>query len=179
MKHFILITTILIFIFISCKKKDTSPKLPDATQIGANTFGCLVDGELAKTEMYSSSWNGEGVIFSNLVVNYNMIYISAITKKPRRNFDFEIYYNGLLGNYTSYSEHNSKTYACHYMDSTDKYGTIGGGSNDYFTDATHNGTITFTRFESKIVSAIFEMELVNNNGATRRISSGRFDIKNP
>ncbi len=180
MKYLILIPTIFIFFFASCKKKkDTSSQLPAATQIGANTFGCLINGELAKTSMYYSSWNSEGVEFTNLVGNYNYIYIHAQTKNPRRDFNFEIYFDGQLGTYTLYSHHNSKSFSCHYMDSTDKYGTIGGGINDYFTDANHNGTITFTRFDGNVVSAIFEMELVNINGEERKITSGRLDIKTP
>ena len=41
---------LLLFAFSQCKKNQTNPidELPPETQTGANTFGCLVDGQAFK-----------------------------------------------------------------------------------------------------------------------------------
>ena len=49
MCYFLLLVTSLFLLAAACTKEDDSPadpldELPPATQVGANTFGCLIDG---------------------------------------------------------------------------------------------------------------------------------------
>jgi len=44
MKHFFLFLA-LPLLLVSCKKNDPVSALPPETQTGANTFGCLVNGQ--------------------------------------------------------------------------------------------------------------------------------------
>ncbi|CAD0001286.1 hypothetical protein [Flavobacterium salmonis] len=62
MKNLLLLFTAL-FILTSCDKdkdddKPTNPidQLPPVTQTGANTFGCLLDGEVFKPGITSNSY---------------------------------------------------------------------------------------------------------------------------
>jgi hypothetical protein len=41
-----LLSVLMLFLFIGCDKEDNSPSLPPATQTGARTFGCKVDGKI-------------------------------------------------------------------------------------------------------------------------------------
>lgn len=50
MKHFPVLTTALALLLTQCRKNDDAPakpedQLPAATQTGANTFGCLLNGK--------------------------------------------------------------------------------------------------------------------------------------
>jgi len=62
MKH--IITFLFITTFLACCNKDDNPtptnpvdQLPPATQTGANTFGCLLDGEVFKPGLTNNSYN--------------------------------------------------------------------------------------------------------------------------
>ena len=49
MKIIILKTAVLLFLtftLINCTKSDDQDQLPPATQTGANTFGCLINGKV-------------------------------------------------------------------------------------------------------------------------------------
>nr|WP_315258202.1 hypothetical protein [uncultured Flavobacterium sp.] len=61
MKNLLLLLTIALTLSC-CDKDDDKPKnpidqLPPATQIGANTFGCLLDGEVFKPGLTNNSYN--------------------------------------------------------------------------------------------------------------------------
>ena len=45
MKKSTTILVLLSFIFFTCRKEENNFGLPPATQQGANTFGCLIDGK--------------------------------------------------------------------------------------------------------------------------------------
>ena len=45
MKKTTILFTLLAFTALTCRKEDDDFGLPPATQTGANTFGCLVDGK--------------------------------------------------------------------------------------------------------------------------------------
>lgn len=44
--HHILIAIVFVFLFNTCKKSVEPPSLPPITQIGANTFGCKINGRV-------------------------------------------------------------------------------------------------------------------------------------
>ena len=74
MKNLLLLITSFVLLSSSCKKsKPTNPvdQLPPETQTGANTFGCLVNGEVFKPG---------GSVFSG--PNLSCIYQYIITGTP-------------------------------------------------------------------------------------------------
>ena len=79
-KIFLIIITTL---FLACCSKNDSPsqtptavsQLPPATQTGANTFGCLLDGEIFKPGITNNSYNCfyqlvNGEYYFNVNANY-------------------------------------------------------------------------------------------------------------
>jgi hypothetical protein len=185
MKHkinTILIPAIFIILFACCKKKDTTPKLPDATQTGANTFGCKVNGELAYTNRYMPSLIGiEGVEYS-LSPN-GRVNLSCITKNPRR--DFWIVFQ--LDDLTSIlGTHNANKYVLSGYSTLDlsNGGTLF-GSAYYVANDSLPATVTITKFSGKvskgavagdIFSGTFDIQMRNANGTIAHLTEGRFDI---
>jgi len=185
MKHkinTILIPAIFIFLFACCKKKDTTPKLPDATQTGANTFGCKVNGELAYTNRYMPS------LIGNQGVEYHFyadgtINISAITQNPRRDF----YLIFKLENLTSIlGTHNANKYVLSGYSSLNlSGGGVPGGSGYYVAYDSLPATVTITKFSGKvskgavagdIFSGTFDIQMRNADGTIAHLTEGRFDI---
>jgi hypothetical protein len=181
-----LISFLILFTFYSCKKhKPTNPidQLPAATQTGANTFGCLV--------------NGEAVVihkpFGDLSPAFGCSYIltySSITG----------YVFGVTG--------TDKIDGCHFksvglqLDSVQLqlttyplttgrvlYGKIGwvniaNGCPPspllmYTTDSVVTGEMTITHFDQQkqIVSGTFSFDAVEITiGDTVHVTDGRFDM---
>jgi len=77
MKNLFLI--LLTALSLSCCDKDDNnnkiplDQLPPATQTGANTFGCLLDGEIFKPGIYHNSYN----CFYQYVNGYYYFNVSA------------------------------------------------------------------------------------------------------
>lgn len=56
MKNIIVIATLMLLCAASCKKdKASEDQLPPATQSGANTFGCLVNGKVFEPKGYDGT----------------------------------------------------------------------------------------------------------------------------
>ena len=79
MKKILLLLTLSI-LFACCNKEDNPTptptpvsQLPPATQTGANTFGCLLDGEVFKPSNLPNSTN----CFYQLLNNEYFFYVSA------------------------------------------------------------------------------------------------------
>ncbi|MEO6832763.1 MAG: hypothetical protein ABI378_09775 [Chitinophagaceae bacterium] len=172
---------IAVFTLASCQKTNTQPDLPPITQNGANTFGCLINGEPAYTYLYSNQLAGEGVEFEDLSLNYSNLNIWAITRNNgiRRDFYFSIktppppqlmtYPANIISN-------DFREYGCSAND----------GKTIYTTDSLLPATIAFTKFTGdykvgnipgNILSGTFDMIMHNDKGDTIHLTNGRFDIK--
>jgi hypothetical protein len=92
MKTSIIILTI-ITLFASCGKGPmplpTEPQLPPITSIGANTFGCKVNGVVFMCEGNPGFLSSEGVEFRYNSINKEL-NISAETRNPGGNFKIVI-----------------------------------------------------------------------------------------
>jgi hypothetical protein len=177
----IIITTIICSLTLnSCNKKTPAPTtdangLPFATQTGANTFGCLIDG-------VKCSVSGE----YNWLYTYGMYYnldnsgvvIKIITQNPRR--DFYILCNfkkPIIGT------HNVNEYVTVGYTSLNNDGGTAGGS--YYANDTLPATITITKFSGNaaigaqkgdIFSGTFDMILQDGVGKKIHLTEGRFDM---
>ena len=184
MKNFKLLFIIIACanIFAACKKDKTEPteisKLPAATQTGANTFGCLVNGK---------AWIAENgcryfcdppfkLIYQN--IQGGRISLSA-TFQPS-NFELEsigIYFDS--SNYksnfsfvdkihsgASYSNNNIVSPDCRFITSTDSLTTIVCMVN-----------ISKYDLPNGIFSGTFEFTLTKPGCETTSVTEGRFDKK--
>ncbi|MEZ5046085.1 MAG: hypothetical protein R2831_03745 [Chitinophagaceae bacterium] len=175
---------ILLFakLHFACKKKTISkPDLPPATQTGANTFGCYIDG---KAFFASGSLPGIGL---NLGTGSYAIFSIRNDSFPKdtsieidtRNDDYQdlvleirftekmVYYD--VGN--SKVELNCRFYK---------------GDDYFYTDSTHKINLHVTLFlynsyfsgniKDDIFAGRFSGTLVNNKGIEIALTDGRFDL---
>ena len=165
-KIFILLIT--AFMISSCSKNEISTTLPAATQTGAGTFGCLVNGvpyvdnsgffncyyQLVGGEYYFGIGSDkEQAGLSQIIIGSNKRTIITNTSIGlNENNDMEFYAEIKLQNV----------------------------AGDFVTTNLEDGTIIFTRYDTNlnIVSAIFEFTIkIPTTGEIIKITQGRFDAK--
>lgn len=164
----LLLLILTVFILTSCDKDDKPKteleKLPPATQTGARTFGCLLDGvAFVPTKSNCSSFYQyvNGYYFSlqgNMYVNKELILLGLSTD----NLKIE----------------EGKTYIL--LDKID-----GNASAKYFDDyddsrttSTEKGEMTITKLDltKNIVSGTFFYDIKDSDGKLHKITNGRFDM---
>ncbi|MBP6302134.1 MAG: hypothetical protein KBB37_02410 [Bacteroidia bacterium] len=171
--YLLLLFTAFCSLNIQCKKEREIDKLPDATSVGAGTFGCLmngmawpnsIDGDKSYLAMY---YNGE------LTVEYEidddgpswLPAIGAINFGIRNIYKPGIYIFPFKD--TSKGTVNIKHNDIYYFSND----PINKGGQAYFT---------ITRLDSvnRIVSGTFEFTLFDQNNFSRKVEvkSGRFDV---
>lgn len=166
----------------SCKKHTVKPAdqlslLPPATQTGANTFGCLVNGQafvpknrsilegpdLQCNYIYTAGGyhltvaggnkNSDGTLTS-VIVGTDSLAVTQGTSIPFKTFA---------------SGNASGSYTLFYRS---------GGLNQYATNTTSSGQLTITKLDTikQIVSGTFYFTAINGKGDTVKITDGRFDM---
>jgi hypothetical protein len=166
----------------SCKKHIVKPAdqlslLPPATQTGANTFGCLVNGQAYVPKNRS--------ILEGPIMQCNYIYLRG-----------GYYFNVSGGN-------DNSTAATAILVQTDSlfvkegqplilreyatpgaasgtyaYGAAGNSGVVYHTNQSYNGQLNVTHLDTikQIVSGTFYFTAINDKGDTVKITDGRFDM---
>lgn len=172
----ILLLLTMMLTLSSCNKDDdnNSDRLPPATQTGANTVGCLVNGEvfLPKAEGINPA----------VVVNYEFI---------NGGFFFRLVFKDLRGTTnktvtvgTGYLDlQANQTYVLNKNFDDDGDYTGGGGTyststlNTYQTNMNNVGELTITRIDTSnsIISGTFWFDAINQEGEVVEIREGRFD----
>lgn len=175
----------------ACKKvEETFPiteKMPDATEDGKGTFGCLVEGKLwlPYNPDASSLFPADYKLRTNsFPVNASVFTIDA--KNRRENAGTE----SLTLRVSSTSAIKPGTYTLRdgfsATATTNASATV--GSEMYDTANTGSGTLTITKVEpvtktvngittrSTIVSGTFQFTARSQNGKTVTVTSGRFDL---
>jgi hypothetical protein len=182
---------LIIFLLLACNNRNNSdnelnPKLPPETQVGANTFGCIVNGKLfyPRDGTPSIGSNPKGVEFMALGNYPNYIYRELLVNnykdgKPINYFNMHFHqFKGQLGIY-NWKKTNYKT-------------GIDGNENDYlivrafdYNDNTwkwygsyeNSGHTTITKYENGVFSVQFSGKLRTENGISEiEITNGRFDF---
>jgi hypothetical protein len=169
-----LLLLILVFINIgSCVKappEPTEPQLPPITTIGANTFGCKVNGEVIKTERQPDFLSNEGVKFIYTGTPKKELTIYATTKNPAKKINIVI----LIG---------SNMIGTHQANKYDSFGLTSSMSLARAKDTLAatvnitNSTVDIDAAKSgDILSGTFDIKL--SDGSTiYHLTEGRFDIK--
>ena len=166
----------LLFLF-SCDSDDDNTlqnpinQLPEATQTGENTFGCLLDGE--------AFIPGGGIIPLDCV--YQLINGERFfnLQGNRRDDDNNLERISLSTNAKELQE--GQTYQLLTKDSGNVFGAF--FMNDTpqtFTDGEENtGELKITHLDltNQIISGTFFFDIVDQNGDLREIREGRFDME--
>jgi Family of unknown function (DUF6252) len=176
-----IILTCIILTASNCKKnKPDNPvdQLPPETQIGANTFGCLVNGQVfkpggAQLSGGSLSCNYQylngGYYFRLVGVNDNSVNRKSI---------------GIFTDSLRISEGatlilekpfvKSKAYGLYSYSKTQPF-----LREDYETSEIYKGEIKIKKLDpvNQIVSGTFWFDAVNGNGQKAEVREGRFDVR--
>ncbi|PZE15684.1 hypothetical protein DNU06_16700 [Putridiphycobacter roseus] len=153
-------------------------QLPAATQTGANTFGCIVDGEVYipkgnfsyKAIEGPSYYQNEGLFIINTLNIKDFddwIYVCIYIKNA-------VYYTGIYSNigYTT-SSFDDRVVEVFHEDSN--------AFVVYSVDSTVNHYVEITKLDldNKIVSGLFEFTAITEDKTdTIKITNGRFDLNN-
>jgi hypothetical protein len=180
MKNLLLLIAVL-FILTSCDKDKDDEKpinpidqLPPATQTGANTFGCLLDGEVFKPGINHNSYqcyyqyvNG-GYHFN---VNANNTSNNILKGIMIGTSKLEITQNQILNLYERV-ERNAFGSLSNLDDNTGHY-----QFNE--TSITNSGELKITKldFKNNIVSGTFWFDVIDDKGVLHQIREGRFDMQ--
>ena len=187
MKLFLTLFTIFTFLVltsIQCRKnKPANPvdQLPPATQIGANTFGCLVDGKVFMPKGLGLS--------PTLTCYYQYIYYPSPTgyvfQIKAKNTNSPSIFQSINILVDSLKLIDGKTYILeesikgHSRGNYVKSRTDNTSYENYLTFHPNSGQLIITKFDeiNQIVSGTFWFNAVNSNGDTVRVTDGRFDMR--
>lgn len=154
----------------SCEDDDdntpTNPidQLPPATQTGANTFGCLVNGELfvvKNTSLLTAIYQG------------NILQLGAYYKTDNQDKGIIIWLDTEIETGTTYVLNENISNIAYFKDFIS-------GCTDYQTFTPNSGTITINSFNQNqfIISGTFEFEVSSPNCQENiNITNGRFDLQ--
>ncbi|HMI08554.1 MAG TPA: hypothetical protein VK528_13480 [Flavobacterium sp.] len=181
MKRFLSLL-IIITVFISCNDSDDDnpiaipsiSQLPPETQTGANTFGCLIDGEVFIPGIQNNSYN----CFYQLVDGEYYFYVTANNKKnnvltgvtigteklPISQGQTLNLYERIAGNAFGALSNLDDNTGIYQINSTSTTNT--GETNISKLDFTHN-----------IVSGTFWFDVKDNQNVVHQIREGRFDMQ--
>ena len=186
-------TLLLITLIFSCKKDKKTPleQLPEATQEGKGTFGCLINGEVFKPNggwgfspsLYVDYYNNGIVAIhaSNVQTNKDLIfYLSSSSIKTNQITDTSsTWYPIKEPGYFLLSKVTLKNFAAFYEFQ----------SCEYETDSTNIGLLTITNFNRPslvpgqfitttpgIVSGTFYFTVKTPGCPDVAVTDGRFDI---
>lgn len=178
-----LLAAFTLFTESSCHKtKPSNPldQLPPATQTGANTFGCLIHGEVFIPKGFGLSAPHRQCTYIYLQDNYDTGYffsVSAADKSSppnltsvgiftdslelQENKTYPLVSNGIRGE--AYGTYNF--YTAEALDS-------------YYTSSQLPGELRITKYDSanQIVSGTFWFNILDKLGDTVKITDGRFDM---
>ncbi|MFY7939018.1 MAG: DUF6252 family protein [Flavobacterium sp.] len=180
----LLLLLLTTFAISCCNKDDDQPKtelekLPPATQTGANTAGCLVNGVAFLPKGYFTTGNltcnyidGKDFVLGineRILQGNNENIRSIIVSTKNQNLHDNV---GVIFPLNEIFTNNSKT--GEYIINTVAYPD----PNYYSTTSTITGElkITYHNFNQAILSGTFWFDAVNSNGEKVQIREGRFDM---
>ena len=167
----------LLLIAVKCPKNDVPPQLPPITQSGANTFGCLVNGQVwipvwgagSADAPYLVQWGpGSTITIQATKWRKNPSHIDSI---------LQVLYMTLPQHDTGmyYIKNHIKNLSANCLGFKGQYDTV--NNNLGFQNWVH-----ISRFDSVpniIISGTFNFFFTAHGLDTLHITSGRFDMKNP
>src|SRR5690606_37989181 len=153
-----------------CNKDDDNPpaepvdQLPPATQTGAGTFGCLLDGEVF---LPGNSSNNLDCVYQYVNGGY---YFALQSNKRDSNKNIRT-----LSISTNKLEINEdRTYSLIEFKERNASGIYSYATNTSYTSETHTGEIKITKldYDNHIVSGTFWFDVKDSNGVVHEIRDG-------
>jgi len=174
---------LLILTTATCCKKDEEEQpvnqidlLPPATQTGANTAGCLVNGKAflpggthpmpLKCDYYQQQYFGLSLNYrtkDNTIYTVRIEVAEHLVVGQSYLLTLEDYITGQDGNWAAYDKDTPPPPAPHHY-----------GTNDTYTGEL---TITHHDFDNMILSGTFWFDAVNSEGEVVHVTEGRFDCE--
>ena len=169
----LIITTTIVFFLISCNKEDDKPKtelekLPPATQIGANTFGCLLDGKVFTPNKSNNSLQ----CYYQLVEGKYYFYI-------RGSRFFNSVYKSIYIGSNKKQIIQGEIYDLKENIDNNFFGAYSIELPLFTTNSLYTGKLSITKFDKDnyIVSGTFWFDIIDNQGIKHEIREGRFDTQ--
>ena len=170
MKQF-LIPLALCALLLGCQKKDPESSLPAETQTGANTFGCLVNGQ---------AWLPGG---NDGAANYDVVYDPTYAQGTLSVAAYRLTGNGadkqILGfgsdSLRATGTYRLRTSGRHQGDFINRLTKCSYYSGDKGTYCQGNFTITRLDYAAGVVSGTFAFTLAKPGCDTIKVTQGRFD----
>ncbi|MFL0087844.1 DUF6252 family protein [Tenacibaculum maritimum] len=174
MKKTILLIGILLTTFLSCSQKEAPTltplqQLPKATKVGANTAGCLVNGEAFLPKGHFSTGN-----LTCFYVNQKDFVLGFSQRLNNTSSHVYMYvYNTNLQINNIYSLTEEKVSNPKYAEYEAPF------SISYKTTSIVKGELVITHhdYDKAIISGTFWFDAVNNAGEKVEVREGRFDMK--
>ncbi len=171
--------TILVFIALISCKKDVS-QLPDATDIGANTFGAQVNGTFWKPQGFGIVPTSP-LLEARYILNRDVIINARNFSSEPTETEFEIYLKHVVAPGT----YELKSNTAKYPSQTANYGYYIKRKltpvNEWITTTQYTGKVVITKADTlnHIVSGTFEFNAINMYSAPEAltVTNGRFDVK--
>ena len=169
------------FFVQSCKKQNTKPAdqlslLPAATQTGADTFGCLVNGQAFTPKGSVSSGPAVQCYYSYISGGFN--FTVSGSNDGGNNFIKDV---TLRTDSLAVSQGETITLrAPSAGNATASYTVFQGlGETEYSTNNPVTGALTITKLDqaNRIVSGTFYFNAADAAGDTVKVADGRFDMR--
>ncbi|NDK56371.1 DUF6252 family protein [Pontibacter fetidus] len=172
---------LLIFLSFSCKKLLVNPKdkLPPATQVGKNTFGCVINKEpyIASETIFGHVSPVRATYYPSGKETQKEAYLVIQGIDARYDLpiagDLGIQMVGVTGEgtYQLISQKCEEYYKCDHV--------FYFNSDDNTTYEATSGKLVITKFDKvqQIISGTFEFEAAASNNRKVKVTAGRFDIK--
>ena len=160
----------------SCKKENKNEdQLPPATQTGANTFGCLVNGKVFVPRGY----DGTGRPNPHVQYEYDLNGQPYLIIEARQYTSNQITGNirigfGNLNTLGYYPVSDSFNFSVGWIQVIPNCGM---GTSDPSVHVWGGGVITKLDNSNDIISGTFEFKAIKPGCDTVRVTDGRFDIK--
>jgi hypothetical protein len=176
-KLFLLFLAPILLTASMCKKKPVDPidQLPPATQTGANTFGCLVNGKVYIPKGYSGTGTpNPKKIFATGLNGLPYLQIDARQYDQNvQNGSFIINIDSLIGTgiYSIYTNKKQIGFGSYLIPSC---GILPNDDTQY-----KSGIIQVTKYDLTIgiISGLFSFKIKPSNCDTLFFTDGRFDFK--
>lgn len=170
-----LLFLITLSLTMSCCNNDNDKpvaeidKLPPATQTGANTVGCLLDG---KAFLPGNQTNSTNCFYQ--LVGGEYYFVMAFGKTDSNSITVD------LGVGTQKLQiQQDGIYNLFELFDNNAYGGYSFGTFNTYTTHTHTGELTITKLNeiNHIVSGTFWYDIVDFQGNLHQIREGRFDMQ--
>lgn len=166
----------------ACKKDAPDAGLPPATQVGANTGGCLINGERFVAVQQGGSLFSNPIPALNGGFAFDSVYyvtLSGIYQGQRATVMLFLRASAVgtyqLNQTTQYYPQGSPKAVLNHA----TFAVSGSGGETYVTNAQHTGNVTLTRMSEQagIGSGTFEFTAAStfDPSKTVTITNGRFD----